>query len=355
MRICSGREVSKTQRVRVPTGDSVLSSEWLNGVLEKSNVWPHGAFRVLNATRIGAEYGLSGRIHRVVAETIRGTSISFVVKQDRVEEVERELLFRSESDDAVRGCVAECFGGASDRATGNGVLVLEDVYLAVQGDVLRGCTDVQAEAVIRALARVHAASWRGREDALRPGLPRWRPDSMEPSRWKDAIRRAQERFPGTLTSDVADGIRDLPDEVANSVERLTRGPRSWIQVDTHLDNVLWRPDGTAVLLDWSSAAIGPPSVDLARFLTEGVVSASEQDRLDALLSTYVEELKVRGIAAVGLTDLRSTVALALRPLLQGAVGWAGRHDVELSGRPGSLCRNLLQSVCDWSSASAISS
>jgi hypothetical protein len=339
--------------VRVPPCDSVLSSEWLNAVLNGSGVWPHGAFRVVNATRIGVDYGLSGRIHRVVAETIRGASISFVVKQDRVEEVERELLFRTESGEAVRGCVVECFGGASDWETGHGVLVLEDVYLAVQGDVLRGCTAGQAEAVIRALARVHAATWHGREDAFRPGMPRWRPAPMEPRRWNDAICRARERFPGILTPSVAAGIRDLPDEVATTVERLTHGPTSWIQVDAHLDNVLWRPDGTALLLDWSSAAIGPPAADLARFLTEGVVRASEPERLAALLSTYVEELKARGVAPVGLTELRSTVVLALRPLLQAAVGWAGREDVELQGRAGSLCENLLQSVCDWSSTSGV--
>jgi hypothetical protein len=176
---------------------------------------------------------------------------------------------------------------------------------------------------------------------------------MEPSRWNDTIRRAQERFPETLTTSVAANIRDIPNEVANSVERLTRGPASWIQVDAHLDNVLWRPDGTAVLLDWSSAAIGPPSVDLARFITEGVVRASEQERLVALLSTYVGALRARGVAGVGLTELRSTVALALPPLLQGAVGWAGRPDVVLTGRAGSLCQNLLQSVCDWSCASGV--
>lgn len=339
--------------MRVPAGDSVLSSEWLSAVLEGSDGWPHGAFRVMNATRIGIDYGLGGRIHRVVAETTRGASISFVVKQDGAEEIERELLFRRESGEAVRTSVVECFGGASDRETGHGVLVLEDVNLAVQGNVLRGCTDAQAEAAIRALARVHGASWRGGEDAFRPGLPRWRPAPMEQPRWSDALRRARERFPGILTSSDAAAIRDLPNAVATTVERLARGPSSWIQVDAHLDNVLWRLDGTAVLLDWSSAAIGPPSVDLARFVTEGVVQASEPERLVALLSTYVEELKARGVSPVGLTELRSTMALALRPLLQGAVGWAGREDVELNGRAGSLCQNLLRSVCNWSSTSGV--
>jgi aminoglycoside phosphotransferase (APT) family kinase protein len=47
-------------------------------------------------------------------------------------------------------------------------------------------------------------------------------------------------------------------------------PAAWIQADTHLDNILWRLDGSAVILDWCNAAIGPPAVDRAGLLNEGV-------------------------------------------------------------------------------------
>ena len=134
--------------------DSVDGSdhEWLNRLLEASPEWKHGSVEVLSITRIGAEYGLSGRINRVVARTTGGGSVSLVVKEESGEAVDRELLFHCENGAALRGVVAQCFGG------GKGVLLLEDVSPAEQGDVLRGCSDEQAKAVVRALARVHGAS-----------------------------------------------------------------------------------------------------------------------------------------------------------------------------------------------------
>ena len=333
--------------MRIPAGDAVLSSEWLSSALATSRDWPHGALRVESATRIGIGYGLSGRTHRVVAQTARGGLTSFVVKQERSAEIERELLFRSHCDERLRGCIPDCFGGLSDSRSGRGVLVLEDVAPARQGDVLQGCTNTQAQAVVRALACVHGASWSAQHDALPRSLPRWRPAPMEPDRWTDRLCRARERFPATLSPGLVAEIRDLPEEVASAVEQLTRGPASWIHVDAHLDNVLWRPDGTAVMLDWCNASIGPPAADLARFLTEGVVDAAQQERVAALLSTYVEELRVHG-AQVELTELKAGFALALRPLLQGVVGWAGRENLELASRAAALCENFLRSLCDWS-------
>jgi pimeloyl-ACP methyl ester carboxylesterase/thiamine kinase-like enzyme len=347
----SVRRGGNVQPARIPADDGVLSSEWLNGALAMSPNWPDGRFAVASATRIGVAYGLSGRIHRVVAETTSGRSITFVVKQEGAAEVERELLFRSHCGDALRRCIAECFAGASDSESGRGVLVLEDVAPAVQGDVLSGCTDAQAEAVLRALARVHAACSSVREDALPAALPRWRPAPAAADRWNDLLERARERFPHVLTSNMVAAICELPEQVESAVEQLNRGLPSWLHRDAHLDNVLWRADGSAVLLDWCNAAIGPPVVDVARFLTEGVVRSSEPERLEGLLLTYREELEVLGAAPVGLNELKLRFALALRPLLQSVVGWAGREDLELKGRTARLCANFLGSLCDWSTRS----
>lgn len=329
----------------IPAGDAVLSSEWLSRTLETSPTWPHGAVRIVSATRIGVEYGLSGRVHRVAAET-RGRSVSLIVKQEGSAQIERELLFRSQFGERLRGCIAECFGGTSDSKSGSGVLVLEDVAPAEQGDVLRGCTHAQAEAVLRALARVHGASWRVDDDPVDSGLPRWRPAPMGLDRWADRLGRARERFPRILSRSLLAELHDLPAEVAGAIERLTRGPASWIHGDAHLDNVLWRPDGTAVLLDWGNSAIGPPAVDLTRFLVEGVVDTAQPVRVGALLSTYAEELRIQGHQAE-LVELKTGFALALPPLLQGVIGWAGREDLELTGRPAALCENILRRLCDW--------
>jgi phosphotransferase family enzyme len=333
--------------VTIPSGDALFSSAWLSRALETSSVWQGGSVTVLSATRIGADYGLSGRVHRVVAETERAGSVSFIVKEEGSAEVERELLFRSNCGEFLRGCIPDSFGGLSDRKSGRGVLLLEDIAPAAQGDVLRGCTHSQAESVVRALARVHGVSWTGREGLLPASLPRWKASPMEADRWAARLGRARARFPAVLDRSVFGAIRDLPVHVAAAIEQLEQGPASWIHVDAHLDNVLWRPDGTAVLLDWCNAAIGPPVTDLAHFLIEGVLGVSEQDRLTALLSRYVEELETHG-TRIRLRELRAGFACALWPLLQGAVGWAGREELELEGRTAALCENLLRNLCSWS-------
>ena len=169
---------------------------------------------------------------------------------------------------------------------------------------------------------------------------------MEPDRWRDRLARASERFPEILER-IVEPLLDVPDRVAYAGSVLRRGPASWLHVDAHLDNTLFRPDGTVVLLDWCNAAIGPPAIDLARFLIEGVVESSEPKRVTALLSVYTNELRRAGVEGVALAQLQTGFELALLPVLQGAVGWAGRHDLERNGRSATVCENFLRSACGW--------
>ena len=332
--------------VTVPAGDGVLDSAFLSGALGAAEDWRHGSVRVVNATRIGAEHGLSGRIHRVTAFTESGGSRTFIVKQETAAAVERELLFRSECGELLRGCIPGLLFGVADAIAERGVLGLEDVAPATQGDVLHGCRADEADAVVRLLARLHSGSWKV-ADVHALGLPRWKARPMEHDRWRDRLTRASERFPDALAASVSSRIGDLPERVVDAGNRLGSGPVSWIHVDAHLDNILFRPDGSAVLLDGCNAAIGSPVVDVARFLIEGVVTPLQPERLASLLSVYVEELRKRGVTGVGSSEVESGFALALLPLLQAAVGWAGREDLELSGRPAAICESFLRSVCAW--------
>src|SRR6266498_3562713 len=100
----SKRASERLTHVRVPSGDAVFSSDWLNRALGASSVWQGGLLKVVSATRIGADYGLSGRIHRVVGETERVGSVSFIVKEEGSAEVERVLLFRSNWGRMLRAC-----------------------------------------------------------------------------------------------------------------------------------------------------------------------------------------------------------------------------------------------------------
>lgn len=330
----------------VPGSDHVHSTAWLSAALEASPDWPHGPVRVLGATRIGVAHGMSGRISRVVADTQQDGELSLVVKEETAEAVERELLFHSDCAELMRGFVPTCYGGVVDAATRRGVLFLEDIALAEQGDILRGGTAARVEAAVRALARLHGGSWQATADLHPERLPRWGARPLERDLWLDRLDRADARFPQVLTPELAAEIAELPVHVARSLARLRSGPAAWIQVDAHLDNVLWRPDGSAVLLDWCNAAIGPPAADLARFLSEGVDAVSRP----ALVSAYLDELQAR--VAVTAPEVTTALGLALLPLVQSAVGWAGREDLPSQGRPAEVCELWLRSVVEWASQGA---
>ena len=173
-----------------------------------------------------------------------------------------------------------------------------------------------------------------------------RPDPVEPGWWRDRLARARERFPGILGPSLAP-LLDLPERAARAGSVLSQGPSSWLHVDVHLDNTLFRPNGSVVLLDCCNAALGPPVVDLARFLTEGVVAPSQPERVTALLSLYADEVRRVGVEDVAVDELHAGFELALLPLLQGAVGWAGRENLERAGRSVAVCENFLRSTCGW--------
>ena len=195
--------LGETQVVDVPARDGVLASTFLSGALSGSGEWRFGSVQVASAIQIGAEYGLSGRIHRVTVETERGGSLSIVVKQESAVAVERELLFRGHCGELVRSCIPDLFCGMADDESGRGVLVLEDIAPAEQGDVLQGCTGDQAEAVVRVLARLHGNSRSATGDPDQAGLPRWRARPMEREQWHDRLDRARERFPEILAPHAA--------------------------------------------------------------------------------------------------------------------------------------------------------
>lgn len=291
-----------------------------------------------SAEPIGAGYGMSGgAVYRVEAESA-ARPLSFVLKRESAAAVDGALRFHRAVGARLEGSIPTLLGGCVDRDRDTGVLLLEDVAPAAQGDVLQGCTDSQAAAVVRTLARVHAATWQ------LDGMPSWTPRVLAPDDWETRLDAAGERYPAIVTSRVREGLRDLPERARRAADALAAGESAWIHGDAHLDNVLFRPDGTAVLLDWSGVVAGPPAVDLARVLAEGVDAGSRPALADRLVTAYADELESHGVT-LGTADLRRAVTAAAVFLVQTAVAWATREPVQQPvERARRLQQNLLRSA-----------
>jgi hypothetical protein len=334
--------------VRLPALAEIPDSDLVNAVAAVSPEWPHGTVDVRSAARVGAAYGLSGgAVYRVEAESDRGP-FSFVVKQEDAAAVERALTFHRVVGPDVPGSIPTLLGGAVDDDAGTGVLLLEDVAPAVQGDALVPCTDAEAVAVVRAIAHVHAV--RPGADA---GLP-WRAQALQQDEWAARLDAAAARFPRILTAGVRDRLGDISARARDAVAELEAAPAAWIHGDAHLDNVLFRSDGTAVVLDWSGPVVGPPAVDLARVLTEGVNAGARGGLAVVLVAAYLDELAARG-PAVDADELWRALGAALALLVQTAVSWAAREEErEPVARIRALQENLLRSAVAWASNERLS-
>lgn len=313
---------------------------------EASPEWPHGHVRVRSATRIGVDHGLSGGlVYRIHAGSELGRTFSFVLKQESAQAVERALRFHRGLGSPATSSVPACLGGLVVEASDTGVLLLEDVGPAQQGDVLVGCSDLQALAAVRALARVHGATWEAPAT-----LPRWKARALASDEWDTRLCAAADRFPAVLTASLAERLRGLTVKVEEAIKSLEAGQMCWIHGDAHLDNVLFRRDGTAVLLDWSGAMVGPPALDLARLLTEGVNAGDQVKLARDLVSAYAREL-ARSRTDTTIGDLWDAMSNGLALLTQAAISWAARDETRPpQKRMQALQANLLQSVCNWASS-----
>jgi hypothetical protein len=326
--------------------DGLLGPSWIERTVSGLPRWPYGPVRVVEVSRIGAEHGLSGQIHRVIAQMGNGGRLSFIVKQEGEAGAERALRFHAAIADQLHGSVPECYGGTVDATTGMGILFLEDIAPAVQGDALVDPGDRAADAAIRVIARVHGASWRAHSDDHATALPRWHAEVWDRDHWSERLAGARARFPNVLIDPLERRLERLPDQLGGAIAGLQAGPASWIHTDAHLDNFLWRPDGRAVLLDWSGAVIGPPAVDAARFIIEGPPGIpGDVERTITLIGAYREELEAWGVSRSEAATVSIAVDQAILPLAQGIIGWAGRPESEPPGpRMAALRENALRKV-----------
>jgi len=321
---------------------------WLNAVLHEEGAWTAGTFGDVTIELIGAEFGLAGQCYRVSGATDSGPT-SIVVKYGKAEIVDRVRAFHKLAGSRLRGQIPQFYGGWTDAQAERGLLLLEYIEHERQGDVLEGCSEADALALVRLLARLHGSLACPDESTLPAVFPRWTPTPMDDEKWEDRLERATSRYPDLLSTGIGLRLRDAPQRFEAEVAPLRTAPVTLIHRDVHLDNVLFRADGSPVLLDWDGVSIGPGAADLARVLAEGTSLASAHQSLAGLLAAYLEEVRKAGASDANLSDLTAYVNAAMVPHLQGAIAWAGApgNDSLLKTRVLALRRQLLERMCDW--------
>ncbi len=202
-----------------------------------------------------------------------------------------------------------------DPATGDSVLVQEDMSSARQGDSVAGCSMGRARNAISQLARFHASWW---EDPRLDELD-WMPSrdseagayqDLYTDAWKSFVEKAADGMPGSLR---ALGNR-LGDEVPRIKAMLGRRPRTIAHGDYRLDNFFFTVGGEperAVVFDWEFCVRGRGAYDVATFISDSFPPDRRRAEELGLLRTYHSTLVANGVEGYSFDECLADYRLSM--------------------------------------------
>ncbi|MEA1902729.1 MAG: aminoglycoside phosphotransferase family protein [Actinomycetota bacterium] len=286
-------------------GNNRLTAARLNRMLADGGAWPQGSLLSAKLERIGEDHGFGGKVYRVVASTSEGP-VTLITKCEEPDQVGRAVAVYQHIGEALAGRIPVLLGHSRNTT------LFEDISPATQGDALLEASREQALSLIDLVAGLHAATW---ESSAEP----WVPAHWDMDRWSARIGLAGERYPDEITADLEQRLQALHDEVPTAITAVENGPFSWTHRDVGLDNILWRPDGSPVLLDWSSAAVSNPAFDVTPLLG---FSPDAPLTPEETISAYLAALRGRDTRWTE-TEATQSIVAGLRLLIRGQIGFAG--------------------------------
>ena len=288
-----------------------VSREWLTRVLRRAGLLDRGRVAERTAQTVGTgQMGTSVRYELTYDKPEPGAPGSVVCKFASADPTSRatglalrtyevEVSFYRAVARTVDIRTPQCHFADIDLATGEFVLVLEDLAPSVQGDQLAGCSVDQAALAMEELAKLHAPRWGDPRLAELPWLNRNTPDATATS-----AQLIASLFPGFLERY---GARLTPEHV-RITERFGRAVGAWLthreppfvvqHGDYRLDNMLFgtRDGGYPLaVVDWQTVVLGSPLADASYFLGAGLRPDDRRQHERALLRLYYDALRAGGV------------------------------------------------------------
>lgn len=264
--------------------------------------------RSVQHERIGD--GLVGLNLRVAVDAAAEAPASVVIKLPSLDPTsrstgvslrnyEREVKFYDHIAESVDIRVPRCFHSDWDEATGDFVLVLEDMAPAAQGDQISGCSVEQALDAVRELARLHGPRWNDETLDEHEFLSRPTAESAEQlvGLWQMVVPGFHGVYDRYLTPEMQSTLGAFGDRLADWVGD-RRGARAVTHGDYRLDNLLFAtPEGgpPVTAVDWQTPGHGMPIGDLAYFCGAGLLSDQRREVERDLVEAYVTGLRGYGV------------------------------------------------------------
>lgn len=337
-----------------PRAPGEITVEWLARALREAGALGDAVIASTTVEAIGDLGGVNGETYRVLIEYVgsaveaprsvvakfpadrpgaRGVA-SFQRWYEREVSFYRTLAAGIAETSAIRTprCYAASIDLAGDRP-GDYVLLLEDLHPRTQGDQIAGGTVEEARAAIEAAAALHARWW----DAPPPvsdALPETTIGLDRAERVQGALARVWERTRDLMPmrASVAARIPVLVEGYVPLLRRMASAPVTVVHGDYRLDNLFFdeRAPGRApghlevTAIDWQFVCRCRGMYDVGYFLGLDLEPEVRRAHERALIGTYVEALRARGVegyeAAQAWDDYRRALLLGFAVFLIGAAG-----------------------------------
>ena len=297
----------------IPAGPGTLTPAWLTWALRSTGTITDATVTSCHIEIIGEGKGFTGQVARIgLAYDIDAASApaSLIAKFPPLDpEVraalnhyrlyEKEFRFYRDVAQDLALRTPRLYYSALNPASGESVLLLEDLTPAHTLNSLDGCTAEDAVFTIRHLAAFHAAWWEHPRLRTMDWLPVFDEQAEEAQErythgWDVFLEKVGDRVP----ADIVPLGAKLRDHLVAVKHYLGQSPQTFLHGDFHLNNLLF--DATQgnrglTVIDWQVCSRGRAMRDLTYFL----VTALPPDRRRAhemdLLELYHTILMAHGV------------------------------------------------------------
>jgi hypothetical protein len=212
----------------------------------------------------------------------------------------QEVAFYRDVRAGVPVAAPRCYAARFDPTSARFALVLEDLEArgCRFGDITKPCSAEDADAVVTALARMHAGFWEsprfGRDLAWVHSQPDDPNAGLVARLIKRSIKHVEQAHADLMPEDVRRQGRAVIERRPDLDARLGRGPLTLLHGDTHVGNMAF--DGAEpVFFDWQVLRRGPGMRDVAYFMVTSLPVETRRAHEEQLVRSYVGALKAGGV------------------------------------------------------------
>lgn len=321
----------KTNDLTIPQTPHSITSDWLTLALRRAGVLDRAQVMAIDVQPVAAGSGFVGQTARLQIRYDQqepNAPATVFAKLSSADPAVRQQLRRVGLYETEAGFyrdvapmpdfplpVPRPYLSLYDDKTSECIVLIEDLGQAEFGDNLTGCSSVDAQIVVRLLARLHAHFW---EVSFLTELSWLRAlvDEAEAriSLYRAMLPRFEQRCADFLTPSLLRSAQRFAQVLPQYVDQLSRRPQTLTHGDFRADNFAFTTvqEGRGVtVFDWQVArrAVGPR--DLAYFLSGSLTVEQRRMTEASLLTLYYETLVGNGVGGYTVEDFRGDMRAGL--------------------------------------------